>query len=377
MSTVNSPWKSVSPNICAWGKGFNHFSAVVRCEVVFVVVIIWFSGLECSPYAFVPLSTTYHPHSLWKGIASSRTPGQRPSILSHKPDGDMSIQKAPPLSLQYTFTGHVFNSATRVQSVFTATHLCAYHPGATFQTTCILIKVRISLESILNMFSTHLNWQLTWRWKSFLAQQYAASIAVIVSRAENVEWALDEGCRAYPMMVDIPYMIQVPGTPPVCPPCIVYALYVDRILRPGRLALTCARHIVPLYVCWGVWDGLMGRVHTMPLSRPYTGRAPILSGETKPLWTRPSGHGGHAQMWGAVSFDQSSTPESRGPRYFQGVLDIGSKRRRQEWWFNSSMTVENGDLNINMKTNLECIRDTLGTSNLKLPICGNTDRLIL
>ena len=95
MSTVNCPWKSVSPNMCAWGKGFNHFSAVVRCEVVFVVVIIWFSGLECSPYAFVPLSTTYHPHSLWKGIASTRTPGQRPSILSHKPDGDMSIQKAP------------------------------------------------------------------------------------------------------------------------------------------------------------------------------------------------------------------------------------------------------------------------------------------
>ena len=224
MSTVNCPWKSVSPNICAWGKGFNHFSAVVRCEVVFVVVIIWFSGLECSPYAFVPLSTTYHPHSLWKGIASTRTPGQRPSILSHKPDGDMSIQKAPPLSLQYTFTGHVFNSATRVQSVFTATHLCAYHPGATFQTICILIEVRISLESILNMFSTHLNWQLTWRWKSFLAQQYAASIAVIVSGAENVEWALDEACRAYPMMVDIPYMIQVPGTPPRSP-CVLHVSF--------------------------------------------------------------------------------------------------------------------------------------------------------
>ena len=224
MSTVNCPWKSVSPNICAWGKGFNHFSAVVRCEVVFVVVIIWFSGLECSPYAFVPLSTTYHPHSLWKGIASTRTPGQRPSILSHKPDGDMSIQKAPPLSLQYTFTGHVFNSATRVQSVFTATHLCAYHLGATFQTICILIKVRISLESILNMFSTHLNWQLTWRWKSFLAQQYAASIAVIVSGAENLEWALDEACRAYPMMVDIPYMIQVPGTPPRSP-CVLHVSF--------------------------------------------------------------------------------------------------------------------------------------------------------
>ena len=368
MSTVNSPWKSVSPNICAWGKGFNHFSAVVRCEVVFVVVIIWFSGLECSPYAFVPLSTTYHPHSLWKGIASTRTPGQRPGILSHKPDGDMSIQKAPPLSLQYTFTGHVFNSATRVQSVFTATHLCAYHPGATFQTTCILIKVRISLESILNMFSTHLNWQLTWRWKSFLAQQYAASIAVIVSGAENVEWALDEGCRAYPMMVDIPYMIQVPGTPPRSP-CVLHVSFTpytsiayfaqDDWLWHAPVILS------PSNVCWGVWDGLMGRVHTMPLSRPYTGRAPILSGETKPLWTRPSGHGGHAQMWGAVSFDQSSTPESRGPKYFQGVLDIGSKRRRWEWWYNSSMTVEKGDLNINMKTNLECIRDTLGTGNSK------------
>ena len=152
---------------------------------------------------------------------------------------------------------------------------------------------------------------------------------------------------------------------PVCPPCIVYALYVDRILRPGRLALTCARHIVPLQCLVGRVRWADGRVHTMPLSRPYTGTAPILSGETKPLWTRPSGHGGHAQMWGAVSFDQSSTPESRGPRYFQGVLDIGSKQRRWEWWYNSSMTVENGDLNINMKTNLECIRDTLGTGNSK------------
>ena len=74
------------------------------------------------------------------------------------------------------------------------------------------------------MFSTHLNWQLTWRWKSFLAQQYAASIAVIVSGAENVEWALDEGCRAYPMMVDIPYMIQVPGTPPRSP-CVLHVSF--------------------------------------------------------------------------------------------------------------------------------------------------------
>ena len=146
MSTVNCPWKSVSPNICAWGKGFNHFSAVVRCEVVFVVVIIWFSGLECSPYAFVPLSTTYHPHSLWKGIASTRTPGQRPSILSHKPDGDMSIRASYP---QYTFTGHVFNSATLVQSVFTATHLCPpCTPGTTSQILHRLERILCRTESL-------------------------------------------------------------------------------------------------------------------------------------------------------------------------------------------------------------------------------------
>ena len=119
-----------------------------------------------------------------------------------------------------------------------------------------------------------------------------------------------------------------------------------------------------------------GRVHTMPLSRPYTGTAPILSGETKPLWTRPSGHGGHAQMWGAVSFDQSSTSESRGPKYFQGVLDIGIKQQRWEWWYNSSMTVETGDLNMR-KTKLEYIWATFGPGNLKLPILGNTEQLIL
>ena len=39
-----------------------------------------------------------------------------------------------------------------------------------------------------------------------------------------------------------------------------------------------------------------GRVLTMPYLSPYTATAPILSGETKPLWTRPSGHGGHAQL---------------------------------------------------------------------------------
>ena len=189
----------------------NHFSAAAACELVIVVIICFFwvfvvlvsvqpctsplclSTSLCLPfYAHCPPMYTFP----LVGNRSDQVPGQRPSILSHKPDGDMSIPKAPPLSLQYTFTGHVFNSATRVQSVFTATHLCAYHPGATFQTICILIKVRISHESILNMFSTHLNWQLTWRWKSFLAQQYAASIAVIVSGAENVEWALDEARRA-------------------------------------------------------------------------------------------------------------------------------------------------------------------------------------
>ena len=293
----------------------------------------------------------------------------------------MSIQKAPPpipaihfhwARFQFGHSGPICiysNSSMRLPPWRHFSNYMHPHQGSDFPW--------IDIEY---MFSTHLNWQLTWRWKSFLAQQYAASIAVIVSGAENVEWALDEGCRAYPMMVDIPYMIQVPGTPPRSP-CVLHVSFTpytsiayfaqDDWLWHAPVILS------PSNVWWGVWDGPMGRVHTMPLSRPYTGRAPILSGETKPLWTRPSGHGGHAQMWGAVSFDQSSTPESRGPRYFQGVLDIGSKQRRWEWWYNSSMTVEKGDLNLNLKTNLECIRDTLGTSNLKLPICGNTDRLIL
>ena len=39
-----------------------------------------------------------------------------------------------------------------------------------------------------------------------------------------------------------------------------------------------------------------GRVLTMPYLSPYTATAPILSGETKPLWTRLSGHGGRAQL---------------------------------------------------------------------------------
>ena len=34
------------------------------------------------------------------------------------------------------------------------------------------------------------------------------------------------------------------------------------------------------------------------------------------------------------------------------------------------MTLEKGDLNLNLKTNLECIRATLGIGNLRLPICG-------
>ena len=55
------------------------------------------------------------------GNRFDQVPGHRPSILSHKPDGDMSIRASYP---QHTFTGHVFNSATLVQSVFTATHLC-------------------------------------------------------------------------------------------------------------------------------------------------------------------------------------------------------------------------------------------------------------
>ena len=200
-------------------------------------------------------------------------------------------RRPPPLSLQYTFTGHVFNSATRVQSVFTATHLCAYHPGATFQTTCILIKVRISLESILNMFSTHLNWQLTWRWKSFLAQQYAASIAVIVSGAENVEWALDEGCRAYPMMVDIPYMIQVPGTPPRSP-CVLHVSFTpytsiayfaqDDWLWHAPVILS------PSNVWWGVWDGPMDAFTQCP----YLG---LIQAEPRFCPAKPS-HCGHVPL---------------------------------------------------------------------------------
>ena len=380
MSTVNSPWKSVSPNICAWGKGFNHFSAVVRCEVVFVVVIIWFSGLECSPYAFVPLSTTYHPHSLWKGIASTRTPGQRPSILSHKPDGDMSIQKAPPpipaihfhwARFQFGHSGPICiysNSSMRLPPWRHFSNYMHPHQGSDFPW--------IDIEYVLNTLELTANLAL----EIILG----STIRRIYSRDCQRSWEcwMSSGWRLPCVSNDGWHTLYDPSTWDtasilVCPPCIVYALYVDRILRPGRLALTCARHIVPLQCLVGRVRWADGRVHTMPLSRPYTGRAPILSGETKPLWTRPSGHGGHAQMWGAVSFDQSSTPESRGPRYFQGVLDIGSKQRRWEWWYNSSMTVEKGDLNLNLKTNLECIRDTLGTSNLKLPICGNTDRLIL
>ena len=38
---------------------------------------------------------------------------------------------------------------------------------------------------------------------------------------------------------------------------------------------------------------------------------------------------------------------------------------------------EKGDLNLNMKTNLKSVSEPLGTGNLKLPILGNIEQLML
>ena len=125
----------------------NHFSAVARCEVVFVV-IMWFS-VECSWYGCLRVFLVWVQSSnvLGMGAPPSTFPlvgnrfdqvlGHRPSILSHKPDGDMSIRASYP---QYTFTGHVFNSATLVQSVFTATHLCLPCTLVPLLEFCIILK---------------------------------------------------------------------------------------------------------------------------------------------------------------------------------------------------------------------------------------------
>ena len=290
MSTVNSPWKSVSPNICAWGKGFNHFSAVVRCEVVFVVVIIWFSGLECSPYAFVPLSTTYHPHSLWKGIASTRTPGQRPSILSHKPDGDMSIQKAPPIPaihfhwarFQFGHSGPICiysNSSMRLPPWRHFSNYMHPHQSSDFPW--------IDIEYVLNTLELTANLAL----EIILG----STIRRIYSRDCQRSWEcwMSSGWRLPCVSNDGWHTLYDPSTwdtasIPVCPPCIVYALYVDRILRPGRLALTCARHIVPSNVWWGVWDGPMDAFTQCP----YLG---LIQAEPRFCPAKPS-HCGHVPL---------------------------------------------------------------------------------
>ena len=76
-----------------------------------------------------------------------------------------------------------------------------------------------------------------------------------------------------------------------CPQCTIYALYV------ARSALSVGFDMRPSY-CPSVGACEMGwwaHSHNA-LSPPYTDRDPILSGETKPLWTRPPGHGGCAQI---------------------------------------------------------------------------------
>ena len=164
---------------------------------------------------------------------------------------------------------------------------------------------------------------------------------------------------------------------PVCPPCIVYALYVDRILRPGRLALTCARHIVPLQCLVGRvrWaDGV--RSHNAPISALYR-QSPDSVRRNQAivdtsLWPRGARSDVGSSVFRSILHPRISRAKVLSGR--AGYWEQAEEMRMMIQFFNDS---EKGDLNLNLKTNLECIRDTLGTSNLKLPICGNTDRLIL
>ena len=230
------------------------------------------------------------------------------------------------------------------------------------------------------MFSTHLNWQLTWRWKSFLAQQYSASIAVIVSGAENVEWALDEACRAYPMMVDIPYMIQVPGTPPRSP-CVLHVSFTPYtsiayfaqddwlwhapvILSPSTSGGACEM---------GRW----ARSHNAPISALYRHSPDSVRRNQAivdtSLWPRGARSDVGSSVFRSILHHRISRAKVLSGR--AGYLE---QARRWEWWYKSSMTNnEKGDLNLNMKTNLKSVSEPLGTGNLKLPILGNIEQLML
>ena len=130
----------------------NHFSAAAACELVIVVIICFFwvfvvlvsvqpctSPLCLSTSLCLPLYLYAHCPPMYTfplvGNRSDQVPGHRPSILSHKPDGDMSIRAQ---RSQYTFAGHVFNSG---QSVFTTTHLCFPWTPPPLLKHCIVLKV--------------------------------------------------------------------------------------------------------------------------------------------------------------------------------------------------------------------------------------------
>ena len=110
---------------------------------------------------------------------------------------------------------------------------------------------------------------------------------------------------------------------PACPRCTIYALYVAYwAYWRSSSRLWHAPVILSQDVVGRVrWDD--GRVLTMPYLSPYTATAPILSGETKPLWTRPSGHGGHAQMCLCLPIDP---PQISSYGTFWSPQDWGVKR---------------------------------------------------
>ena len=93
--------------------------------------------------------------------------------------------------------------------------------------------------------------------------------------------------------VDVPYM--KPSTQVQAMSPVYHLRLICRTLSPVGW-LWHASVILSRVALLGRVRWADGRILTMPYLPPYTDRDPILSGETKPLWTRPPGHGGCAQI---------------------------------------------------------------------------------
>ena len=275
----------------------NHFSAAAACELVIVVIICFFwvfvvlvsvqpctSPLCLSTSLCLPLYLYAHCPPMYTfplvGNRSDQVPGQRPSILSHKPDGDMSIRAQ---RSQYTFAGHVFNSG---QSVFTTTHLCFPWTPPPLLKHCIVLKV----------FETKLNHWILSRFliRIYYVDQYWLSAIFLTAGHswfkipfDNLNVALlttSALCKSVPLRlnelqmkvgrvvrwltrVDVPYM--KPSTQVQAMSPVYHLRLICRTLSPVGWLWHAS---VILSLCWGVWDGLMGAFSQCPISPLYRPR---------------------------------------------------------------------------------------------------------